>query len=104
MHRIVVRVEAEADMREAARWYDGEVPGLGAQFLDAVSRAIESIAESPLRYPSVEGDTRRALMPRFPFLIYFTVESDTVFIMAALRGRRSPETTRPRAGDQPPGE
>ena len=38
---------AEAELHEAARFYEGRGGGLGHDFLDEVERAIESIVEQP---------------------------------------------------------
>ena len=96
MHRLVVRVEAEADIEQAARWYEEELPGLGAEFLESVHDTVVAILESPLLYPAVEGDIRRAIMRRFPFMVYFTLDDDVVYLLAVLHGRRNPNSWRVR--------
>jgi len=98
MPRLVVRVEAEADIERAARWYEAELPGLGAEFLESIQDTVAAILESPLMYPAVEGDVRRAIMRRFPFLVYFTLDDDVVCMLAVLHGRRDPNSWRIRHG------
>lgn len=39
--------EADAEMAEAARWYETHREGLGIEFLDALDTAVARIAETP---------------------------------------------------------
>ena len=48
--RVVVRSEAEADISEAAQWYEEQRAGLGAEFIGEVRLAIQRIAEHPLAW------------------------------------------------------
>jgi hypothetical protein len=49
---------AEAELFEAARWYDERSTGLGAAFVDAVHDATVMVLEAPKRWRLVRG-TRR---------------------------------------------
>ena len=42
-----VSEEANAEMAEAARWYETHRAALGMEFLDAVDAAVARIAETP---------------------------------------------------------
>ena len=41
--RVDIRPEAEADIEEAARWYEQRHAGLGDEFLDEVSMTLATI-------------------------------------------------------------
>jgi hypothetical protein len=47
-HRLIVRPPAEADLENAARWYENEQPGLAARFFSDVDRTFGRIRERPL--------------------------------------------------------
>ena len=64
--RFIVRPLAEADLEDAAHWYDAERAGLSGRFLSDVDRTFSRIAERPLQFPSISGDVRRALLHTFP--------------------------------------
>jgi toxin ParE1/3/4 len=85
-----LRPEAEQDLAEQARWYEDQVSGLGDRFLDEVLAAFSSIAESPLLYPTVYRNTRRVLIHRFPFGIYYKIEDATIVVLAVMHGSRDP--------------
>jgi plasmid stabilization system protein ParE len=88
--QIVVRPAAEADIDDAFLWYEGQRVGLGHEFLAAAQISIDAIAEHPLRYQTIRRDTRRILLRRFPYVIYYRVYDDIVVIVACMHGRRSP--------------
>ncbi|MFC4309594.1 type II toxin-antitoxin system RelE/ParE family toxin [Steroidobacter flavus] len=85
-----LRREAEEDLAVATAWYEQQRAGLGQQFLDRAMAIFNSVAERPLLYPVVHRSTRRALMARFPFAIYFRVEPDDIVVVAVMHGSRHP--------------
>jgi Plasmid stabilization system protein len=85
-----LREEADEDLAVTASWYEQQRTGLGHEFLDEALSAFQLIAEQPLMYPIMHRNTRRALMPRFPFGIYYRVESAHVVVLAVMHGSRHP--------------
>jgi hypothetical protein len=59
--RFIVRPLAEADLGDAARWYDEEHHGLSRRFLSDVDQTFARIRERPLQFPAVANEVRRAL-------------------------------------------
>ena len=88
--QIVVRPAAAADIDEAFLWYEGQHPGLGLEFLAAAQTQIDAVAQHPLRYPVVRRNTRRALLRRFPYAIYFRIYDEVIVIVACMHGCRNP--------------
>jgi len=88
--RLVVRDAAEADITEAARWYEHRSPGLGTEFLRAVDVTLTEIVRMPERYPVVRGEARRALLRRFPYAVFFVATPDLVSVLACMHARRDP--------------
>lgn len=46
---LIYHPDAEAELIEAAQFYERRIPTLGAQFLDAADRAVGVILEAPDR-------------------------------------------------------
>lgn len=88
---IRLRPEAALDLEDAAFWYEEQSTGLGHQFLDEAMAILSAIAEAPLVHPLVHRNTRRALMRRFPFGVYYRVESFAVAVVAIMHGSRNPQ-------------
>ena len=95
--RFIVRPIAEADLDNAARWYDEERPGLATRFLSDVDRTFARIRERPLQFPTVSRDVRRALLQTFPYAVYFRALDEAVVVQAVLHLRRNPKVWRGRA-------
>ena len=58
---IRLREEAEADIEEAAIWYQQQQKGPGYEFLDEAVTLLQSIRQHPLVYSVIHCKTRRAL-------------------------------------------
>ncbi|MEI6449828.1 MAG: type II toxin-antitoxin system RelE/ParE family toxin [Actinomycetes bacterium] len=82
--RLVVRAAAEADILDAALWYEQRSPGLGAELLRAVDVTLAEVVRMPARFPLVHGESRRALLRRFPYAACFVASPD----LAGQRHRR----------------
>ena len=94
--RTFVRPEAQNDIREAARWHEDREFGLGLRFMREVRTSLEHISDSPLRFPIIEENVRRALLHKFPYSIYFVNEPDSVSIIAVLHQHRRPDAWKSR--------
>jgi plasmid stabilization system protein ParE len=87
--QVVFRPEAEGEALEVRRWYESRNPGLGEQFSEALASVISRITEAPLTFPAVHGETRRAVLRRFPCVVYFRATVDTVVVLS-IHGRQDP--------------
>jgi plasmid stabilization system protein ParE len=81
---------AEAEINEAADFYDIESPGLGSVFIDEIQRAIGSISESPDAAPLVRGRVRKRPIPKFPYSMVYSVRPDEIRILAVAHQKRRP--------------
>jgi plasmid stabilization system protein ParE len=90
--RVVFRRVARAEFLEAASWYEQQRTGLGDEFLHAVQATIDRVADSPLVFPLITGDVRRAVTRRFPYSIFFRYRGNTIIVVAIFHGRRKPRT------------
>jgi toxin ParE1/3/4 len=86
--RIIVRPKAEADLLEAAKWYDAQRATLGEQFLGEISRAFRRLETSPECHPSYYQGFRRLLIRRFPFKVFYRIEGNDVIIVRVLHAKR----------------
>lgn len=96
--RLLVRPLAERDLREAQEWYDEQRPGLGEEFRAAVDLQFGRILERPRMYPVIYRDVRRAIVRRFPHLVYFGMSGDDVVVLACLHSSRDQRLLRYRLG------
>ncbi len=97
--RLIYHPDAEAELIEAARYYERRLATLGAQFLDEADTAVSAIVEAPERWKIVEDNVRSYLMPRFPYAIYYRVFPDRVRILAFKHHSRHPDYWRYRLSE-----
>lgn len=96
----ILSYPALEDRDEAVDWYETQRGGLGDRFKAAVRAALTAIEERPNSFPAVDDRYRRALVAKFPYTIYFRIETDRIFVRAILHGHRSPDALARRlAGD-----
>jgi plasmid stabilization system protein ParE len=57
---------------------------------------LARLAETPLIYPVVYRNIRRAVLHRFPFLIWYSVEGSVVTVLACTHGKAEPSMVRRR--------
>jgi plasmid stabilization system protein ParE len=89
-YTVRLREEAEYDLESAAVWYESQKRGLGHEFLDVVSGMLESIERNPMSFPVVHRDIHRAVIPRFPFSIFYIVRGLDVSVVSVMHGSRHP--------------
>jgi len=86
----IFRPAAAADVEEAYRWYESQQAGLGEEFLEATGLVIESVMANPELFPIIHRQTRRVLLRRFPYGLYYRIVDDQIVIVACMHGRRDP--------------
>ena len=86
---VSIRPAAKADLQQARDWYEQRREGLGDEFLIAVAETIIKLEESPQKFSIYYREFRRALVDRFPYKIFFTLEADAVIIFRILHAARN---------------
>ncbi|MBU2053377.1 MAG: type II toxin-antitoxin system RelE/ParE family toxin [Proteobacteria bacterium] len=94
---LIIRPEAELDIREAFSWYETQMPGLGANFLLHVDAALRSLQRNPLQYPVIHRESRRCLVRRFPYGVYYVVEDKRIVVVAVFHAKRDPRSWQERS-------
>jgi plasmid stabilization system protein ParE len=90
-YRIKVTSEAKQEIIAAKQWYEEQQPDLGKDFAKTVKQQIESLKSGIVDHKIVFDETRRVLVKRFPYVIYYIRrETDkTVNIIAVLHERQN---------------
>jgi len=89
--RILYTDRAKADVETAFAWYEKQRKGLGLEFLNCVEARFESLLAYPQSCENIYADFKRATIRRFPFSIFYTVESDKIIVHAVFDNRQDPE-------------
>ena len=97
-YRLLVRRRAKADVRAAARRYELQRPGLGREFVAEVDAALNRVAENPLQYQVLHREARRAIIHRFPYAVFYRIETSNVVVFCVRHLHRDPTSWKARAG------
>lgn len=81
---------AEEELLETVAYYNGRVPGLGAEFLAEVERATTLAGEHPKLGAFFNKDVRRLPIRRFPYSLIYQAVADEVLILAVSHQSRRP--------------
>ena len=85
--KVVARPQVQADVINAADWYDSQRPGLGEEFIEEIISVFDALRTSPLihcrQHPS--RNIRWRYPKRFPYrVIYEVIESEQVVVILAV--------------------
>jgi plasmid stabilization system protein ParE len=94
--QLTFHAEADAEVTEAARFYELQVENLGLSFLDALDAALEKIEARPKAFALVGREVRRATLRRFPYSVFYVVEPDRIRVIAVAHQKRRPNYWRAR--------
>jgi plasmid stabilization system protein ParE len=95
-YRLVVRRQAKADIRSAARRYELQRPGLGREFIAEVDAALNRVAHNPLQYQVLHREARRAVVHRFPYGAFYRIEGSNIVVFCVSHMHRDPASWKAR--------
>src|SRR5690349_3860046 len=88
--RVIVRIEAEVDITDAAIWDHEQRAGLGNEFLEEIEIAIAAAAANPIHFPCLRRrpEVRRVVTNRFPYRVFFVRRDDAIVEFRVLHAAR----------------
>lgn len=90
-YSVIINPFAEKDIVDAKNWYNKQKEKLGNELLQEIKQTIQSIEENPLQFPEIKSEIRRAIVNRFPYLIFFTVDAPIINVFALFHTSRNPK-------------
>lgn len=89
--QIIVRPEAEAEVRQAFAWYQEQSAGLGLEFLRSIEACLSAITRNPFAYTIIKvPNVRRAIVRRFPYALFYLVDDEAIVVIAVFNIKRQP--------------
>jgi len=89
-YKILIRAEAEDDLREAFLWYEDKRFGLGYDFLLQIEVGLKFIERNPKVHQVEYKGTREHFVKRFPYKIIYFLENNKIVILAVIHSKRNP--------------
>lgn len=97
--RIKILGSAVEDLHDGRLFYEEQAEGVGAYFFDSLFSDIDSLALYAGIHPEIYG-FHRMLSKRFPYAVYYAVESDTAIVWRVLDLRQNPDRIRRKLKDR----
>lgn len=88
--RLKFSARALREIGGAQTWYETQSPGLGEEFVAAIALQLKRLEQAPLLYAEVIPKVHRALLPRFPYGLFYVVREDLIHVLAVLHDKRNP--------------
>jgi toxin ParE1/3/4 len=82
---------AEAEFDHSIGFYEERQIGLGLDLEREVLHAISRIHDSPTRWPKYKYQTRKFVLRRFPFNIFYLDLADYIWVVAVAHCSRKPD-------------
>ncbi len=82
--------EAEAELVDAAMFYESRSLGLGKSFVAEVERTVSLIREHPDAGVSIGLPRRQMRLFRFPYTVVYQRQPESVLVLAFAHQRRRP--------------
>ena len=89
--RVIFTPLARGDLLDAQDWYQTQHPGLGSRFRQELEASVTRIQENPHQFPVVFQDVPRARLRKFPYGLFFRVETSAALVIACFHGSRDPQ-------------
>lgn len=88
--------EVESDLGDAAAWYGQRREGLGHEFLWSVESTIDLVKRKPELHPIVYRSYRRAMVRRFPYVVFYEIAGQQLTIYGVIHTSMDPAKWRNR--------
>jgi plasmid stabilization system protein ParE len=78
------------EMKRALHWYFQRSESAALNLRAELERALKLVTEFPQRWPSGERGTRKFVLRRFPFAVFYRERENTIEVIAFAHGYRRP--------------
>ncbi len=89
-YTLEIGASARVDFLEAMEWYGSIREELAVDFLFNLEHALDNILRSPLAYPMIHGNVRRAILKRFPYGVFYSIRGTAIVVVSLFHTSRSP--------------
>ena len=91
---------ADQELTEATEHYEGQLQGLGSDFLLEVERLCAVLIELPSLGEKLDPTHRRIPLRRFPYALIFRRDGEIIRVVAVAHRRRKPGYWSPRVQER----
>lgn len=89
-YQLKILKAAKSDIQHAKIWYNFQKESLGNEFLFEIEKLLTQIQTNPKQFPKNRHVIRKAVLKRFPYCLFFAIQSNTIKIIAVFHNSRNP--------------
>lgn len=82
---------AKSELYDAIEYYNLQVQGLGLRYKSEAKETIKRISIFPTAWKEVKPKIRRCIMHKFPYNIYYSIQNNSLLILAIAHQHRKPD-------------
>lgn len=90
-YKLEIKAEAKNDITDAAAWYAEKAENLDKRFIDQLEDILTNILNNPKTYKRVYKQFRQAALKKFPYVVVYESEADTVIIYSVFHAKQHPQ-------------
>ncbi len=90
VYDLIVKPDAENDLKEALNWYQRQNTNLSEKLLFNIDKGLEKIQRNPEHFQRKYKEIRIIFIKVFPYGIFYTIEENTIFVHAILHTKQNP--------------
>lgn len=91
-YKIIVKPAAKTEILKIKRWYEDQKAGLGIEFINELRVYIHAIKKNHSIFQVKYQILYAIVLKRFPYLAYYSVENNTIFIHAVIASKQDQES------------
>jgi plasmid stabilization system protein ParE len=89
-----LRKKALADVSLIKTWYKKIDPLLEDRFIRSLNDGLNRIEAHPFGCQVVYRNTRRVILDKFPYSVFYLIQDMSVIVLAVVHHKRNPELAR----------
>ena len=73
-YSLILRDKAVEEIKEAYKWYDEQLNGLGDRFLNSIKKNTDLILNNPIIFKTTYKSFKEVFIKEFPFVIVYYID------------------------------
>ena len=82
--------EAKSELDDAINYYETQSYGLGLSFKNEAKSTIQRLSIFPTAWTQIKPNIRRCIMHKFPYNVLYSIEKDSILVIAIAHHHRKP--------------
>lgn len=89
-YKIQISIKAKMEVDEAYAFYEPEVNGLGARFVNRIYDSFVELSLNPFSSPAIKKTFRQFVLKEFSYVIIYKIQNQTIEVLSIFHTKRNP--------------